>query len=92
MVKLLKKIFIELILVLNYLNVGILLSKVSNTVTSPFNGAWFDSSSCLIADMLMLKSLKISVFPRTPDRSVKSWKAFTKALSKALKVELDYPM
>jgi hypothetical protein len=53
-----------------YLNVGILLSKVSNTVTSPFNGAWFDSSSCLIADILILKSLKISVLPRTPVRSV----------------------
>lgn len=52
-----------------YLKVGILLSKVSNTVTSPFNGAWFESSSCLIADMLMLKSLKISVLPRTPVRS-----------------------
>jgi hypothetical protein len=52
-----------------YLNVGILFSKVSNTVTSPFNGAWFDSSSCLIADKLMLKSLEISVLPRTPFRS-----------------------
>lgn len=52
-----------------HLNVGILFSNVSNTVTSPFNGAWFDSSSCLIADKLMLKSLAISVLPRTPLRS-----------------------
>lgn len=55
-----------------HLNVGILFSNVSNTVTSPFNGAWFDSSSCLIADKLMLKSLEISVLPRTPFRS-KMW-------------------
>lgn len=52
-----------------HLNVGILFSNVSITVTSPFNGAWFVSSSCLIADKLMLNSLEISVLPRTPFRS-----------------------
>lgn len=55
----------------SYLNDGILLSNVSKTVTSPFNGAWFASNSCFSADMLMLNSLKISVLPRTPGRSRK---------------------
>lgn len=72
-----------------HLNVGILFSKVSNTVTSPFNGAWFDSSSCLIADKLMLKSLEISVLLRTPFRSVENncqcsvthYRAFTQILT-----------
>lgn len=52
-----------------YRNVGILLSNASKTVTSPLIGAWLVSISCFIADMLMLKSLWISVFPRTPLRS-----------------------
>lgn len=76
-----------------YLNVGILFSKVSNTVTSPFNGAWFDSSSCLIADKLMLKSLEISVLPRTPFRSEIDVNRLISGLKSRRKVlwQLSYP-
>lgn len=56
---------------------GILLSRVSSTVTSPFSGAWLASSSCLIAFILKLKSLWISVLPRTPLRSIKKKCSFT---------------
>lgn len=52
-----------------YRNVGIILISVSSTVTSPFSGKWFAVISCLIADILILKSLWTSVLPRTPFRS-----------------------
>lgn len=55
---------------ITYRNVGILLRSASSTVTSPLIGAWFASISCFIADILMLKSLWISVLPRTLFRSV----------------------
>lgn len=56
--------------VFTYRNVGIFVKSVSKTVTSPFSGAWFASISCLIADILILNSLWISVFPLTPFRSM----------------------
>ena len=70
-----------------YRKVGILLSNVSSTVTSPLSGAWFASISCRIADMLILNSRWISVFPRTPFRSAKktsrgNWKVYSQMLFK----------